>query len=91
MVDKLAMMAPAALSVLSDLMDDEETSPKNLLDAEKIILDRAGFVPPKASVAPTVGEKALHQITRVELIICPSIPCQVLAIPPSAPALARHQ
>jgi len=67
MVDKLAMMAPAAVGVLASLMDDEDASPKIRLDAAKTILDRAGFVPPKASDAPTVGERALHEMTRDEL------------------------
>ncbi len=67
MVDKLATMAPAALAVLSGLMDDEDASSKIRLDAAKTILDRAGFVPPKASDAPTVGEKSLHEMTRSEL------------------------
>ncbi len=67
MVDKLATSAPAAISVLSGLMDDEEASSKIRLDAARSILDRAGFVPPKASDAPTVGEKSLHEMTRTEL------------------------
>jgi hypothetical protein len=67
MVDKVALMAPAALTVLGDLMDDEESSAKIRLDAAKTILDRAGFVPPKASEAPTVGAKPLHEMTRDEL------------------------
>jgi short-subunit dehydrogenase involved in D-alanine esterification of teichoic acids len=67
MVEKLAAMAPAALVVLNDLMDDEDASPKIRLDAAKTILDRAGFVPPKASDAPTVGEKSLHEMSRDEL------------------------
>jgi hypothetical protein len=67
MVEKLAAMAPAALVVLNDLMDDEDASPKIRLDAAKTILDRAGFVPPKASDAPTVGEKALHEMSRDDL------------------------
>ena len=67
MVEKLAAMAPAALVVLNDLMDDEDASPKIRLDAAKTILDRAGFVPPKAMEAPMVGEKALHEMSRDEL------------------------
>ena len=67
MGDKLAAMAPAAISVLSGLMNDEDASPKIRLDAAKTILGRAGFVPPKASDAPTVGEKSLHEMTRDEL------------------------
>lgn len=67
MVDKLAAMAPAAVKTLSGLMDDEDASPKIRLDAAKTILDRAGFVPPKAMEAPMVGEKALHEMSRDEL------------------------
>ena len=60
-------MAPAAVEVLASLMDDEDASPKIRLDAAKTILDRAGFVPPKALEAPTVGEKSLHEMSRDEL------------------------
>jgi hypothetical protein len=67
MVDKVAVMAPAAVNVLSGLLDDEDATAKIRLDAAKTILDRAGFVPPKASEAPTVGEKALYEMTRDEL------------------------
>ena len=67
MVDKLATMAPAVVNVLSGLMDDVDASPKIRLDAAKTILDRAGFVPPKAPDAPSVGEKSLHEMNGSEL------------------------
>ena len=67
MVDQLTAMAPAAVEVLANLMDDENASPKIRLEAAKAILDRAGFVPPKAPEAPAVGEKALHEMSRDEL------------------------
>ena len=67
MVDRLAAMAPAAVGVLANLMDDEDASPKIRLDAAKTILDRAGFVPPKAPEAPVVGEKPIFEMSRDEL------------------------
>ena len=67
MVDKLAMAAPAAITVLSGLMNDEDASPKIRLDTAKTILDRTGFVPPKASDASSVGEKSLYEMSRAEL------------------------
>jgi hypothetical protein len=67
MVGELALMAPKALSLLCGQMDDEEASAKIRLDAAKTILDRAGFVPPKAPEATTMSEKSLHEMTRSEL------------------------
>ena len=67
MADRLATLAPSAVDVLSKLMNDNDSSPKNRLDAAKTILDRAGFMPPKASDAPGVGEKPLYEMNRSEL------------------------
>lgn len=61
-------LAAKAVAVLETVLDDEEAHPKLRVEAAKTILDRAGFIAPKASEpeAPFDG-KPLHEMTITEL------------------------
>jgi hypothetical protein len=58
--------APAAYRLLLKVVNDESVSARVRVDAGKALLDRAGFVPPKAS-APEGLEKAVTAMSRDEL------------------------
>ena len=62
------VMATKASALLERLVDDETASHRIRLDAAKTILDRAGFVPPKASEPEVVAEeKPVETMTIPEL------------------------
>jgi phage terminase small subunit len=65
---RLAMSAPMALAVIEELSSNADISPKVRLDASKALLDRAGFVPPRAA-ANNVGkiDTPLHEMSVDEL------------------------
>jgi hypothetical protein len=59
--------APLAYSVLVKFVGDEAVSPRVRVDAAKALLDRAGFVPPKAADQPDTAEKDLAAMSSDEL------------------------
>lgn len=61
-------LAPKAVEILAGILDDPTATPKIRLDAARAILDRAGYIAPKAQDADRAGEKALHELTREELL-----------------------
>jgi hypothetical protein len=65
---RLAMSAPMALAVIEELSSNADISPKVRLDASKALLDRAGFVPPRAA-SNEMGKLAppLHEMSVEEL------------------------
>jgi hypothetical protein len=65
---RLAASAPMALAVIEELSSNADISPKVRLDASKALLDRAGFVPPRAAVS-NVGkvDTPLHEMSVDEL------------------------
>jgi phage terminase small subunit len=65
---RLAMSVPMALAVIEELSSNKNISPKVRLDASKAILDRAGFVPPRAAANRIdEPEKSLHEMSLDEL------------------------
>jgi hypothetical protein len=58
--------APVSYRVLMKVVQDETVSPRVRVDAGKALLDRAGFVPPKAA-EPEGVEKSLSDMNRDEL------------------------
>lgn len=64
---RLAAAAPVALRVIERLVSDEATHPKIRLDAAKTILDRAGYIGPKAREADKSGDQPLHELSTDEL------------------------
>jgi hypothetical protein len=65
--DLLQHLAPRAVMVAAELMESTTASDKIRLDASRLVLDRAGYIAPKAAEAHTGAEKALHEMTREEL------------------------
>jgi hypothetical protein len=62
------MSAPMALAVIEELSSNENVSAKVRLDASKALLDRAGFVPPRAAAnGMEKPEKSLHEMSLDEL------------------------
>jgi len=59
--------APLAYSVLVKFARDETVSPRVRADSAKTLLDRAGFVPPKASEPVDASRKDLTEMTPDEL------------------------
>jgi hypothetical protein len=59
--------APLAYSVLVKFVGDEAVSPRVRVDAAKALLDRAGFVPPKAGEQLDTAEKDLSAMSPDEL------------------------
>lgn len=59
--------APAAVAYLVRLVKDEEASGKLRLEAAKALLDRAGFVAPKAADPERPGDKGLHDMSADQL------------------------
>ena len=64
---QLSEAAPIAVKTLLAMVADEDKPDRIRIDAAKTILDRAGYVAPKAADAPSGAEKALHEMTRDEL------------------------
>jgi hypothetical protein len=62
----LADSAPMALKTLKDLAEKAE-SEKVRADCARALLDRAGFVAPRATIAPGKDEKPLHEQSTDEL------------------------
>lgn len=60
-------LAAKAVQVLKDILEDEDASPRLRLDAAKTVLDRAGYVPPKAEEQDYSAEKDLTEMTVQEL------------------------
>lgn len=65
--EMLQALAPKAVMVAAQILDNDTTSDKVRLDAARLVLDRAGYVAPKAAEASTGATKALHEMTREEL------------------------
>ena len=63
----LQQLAPRAVMVAAELMESDTATDKIRLDASRLVLDRAGYIAPKAPEAQQIGEKALHEMTRQEL------------------------
>lgn len=59
-------LAPRALEVVAQLMDSGQTE-RIRLEAAKTILDRSGFIAPKATDGAENRDKELHQMSREEL------------------------
>jgi phage terminase small subunit len=59
-------MATKSAALLEKFVDDETVSARVRLDAAKTILDRAGYIPPKAAV-PEDDEKPMEEWSVVEL------------------------
>ena len=65
---RLAMEgAPLAYNLLVKVVSDDAVSSRVRVDAAKALLDRAGFVPPKASDPVDATEKDLSKMSRDEL------------------------
>lgn len=64
---KLVAVAPIALAVIERLVKDDTTPPKIRLDAARTLLDRAGFIAPRAIVDKATHELALHELSIGEL------------------------
>jgi hypothetical protein len=58
--------APIAYALLAEVVRDKAVSARVRVDAAKTILDRGGFVPPKAA-EPGGMEKAVTEMSRDEL------------------------
>lgn len=63
----LAEGAPLAFSRLYAILRDSKTAPKDTIAAARIIIDRAGFVPPSQSAGDHGGEKPLEAYSAEEL------------------------
>ena len=62
------VMATKATALLERVVDDEAQPMKLRVDAAKTILDRAGYVPPKAAEHETPGDrKPVAEMTEAEL------------------------
>jgi phage terminase small subunit len=59
--------APVAYSVLVKILRDENAASRVRVDAAKTLLDRAGFVPPRAPDPPGTTGKQLNEMSREEL------------------------
>jgi phage terminase small subunit len=59
--------APAALRLVYDVMRDEKADIKLRISCAKTVLDRAGFIPPKAKDESAFGNKAPSEMTAEEL------------------------
>lgn len=59
--------APAAVALLLRVMKDEEAGWRVRIEAAKTLLDRAGFVAPKAADPEKPGDKGLADMSRDEL------------------------
>jgi phage terminase small subunit len=64
---RLVSGAPLALRIVETLMKDETVSAKVRLDAAKTILDRAGYIAPKAKEGRSDTETPLHEMSTEEL------------------------
>ena len=51
-------LASKAVAVLASIIDDETAAPKLRLDAAKTVLDRAGYIAPKAAESPKPESEA---------------------------------
>ena len=60
-------MASKATALLDRIVDDESVSLRLRFDAAKSILDRAGYVPPKAAEPGEGGDKPLEEMSVQEL------------------------
>ena len=63
---QLQGLAPRALEVVAQLLEHGQTE-RIRLEAAKTILDRSGFIAPKASDGAENREKDLHMMSRQEL------------------------
>jgi phage terminase small subunit len=63
----LTKAAPAATRLLYDFMVDDTKADKIRLECAKTILDRAGFIAPKASENNSLDRKSLIDMTAEEL------------------------
>jgi len=63
---QLQGLAPRALEVVAQLLESGQTE-RIRLEAAKTILDRSGFIAPKASDGAENREKDLHTMSRQEL------------------------
>lgn len=64
---RLRNAAPMALSVIINLARSDKASDRVKLEAAKTLLDRAGFIAPKAADADPDGNKPLSEMTPDEL------------------------
>lgn len=62
-------LATKAVEVLEGILNDEQAAPKLRLDAAKTVLDRAGFIAPKAKERPPEGSarKSINSMSVAEL------------------------
>jgi phage terminase small subunit len=62
-------LATKAVEVLEGILNDEQAAPKLRLDAAKTVLDRAGFIAPKAEERPPEGSarKSINSMSVAEL------------------------
>ncbi len=60
-------LAPVALNTVADIMRDADAPARLRLDASRVILDRAGYVPPKAQDPGADGAGGLSGMTRDQL------------------------
>ena len=56
-----------AINRLSQILDDDTAEPKIWLDAAKVVLDRGGFVAPKAAEASSGSLKDMNEMSIDEL------------------------
>ncbi|MEP3248055.1 MAG: hypothetical protein ABJN40_05950 [Sneathiella sp.] len=56
-----------AVKVAGEILASKTATDKARLDAARLVLDRAGYVAPKAPEASKPGEKSLHELSRQEL------------------------
>lgn len=61
----IGKLAPIALNVLDACLSDE--NPKIRIEAAKTVMDRAGFIAPKAVENKEIFTKSLAEMTRAEL------------------------
>ena len=59
--------ASAAVALLGRVVRDEQAPLKIRVDAAKAVLDRAGFVAPKAPEPKMIGEKPIEEMSTAEL------------------------
>ena len=66
---KIQASAPRALELVLEIIENDTAPDKLRLEASKIVLDRAGYIAPKAPEHTASNEKALHEMSRDELAV----------------------
>jgi phage terminase small subunit len=67
MARRVTSLAPLGLSVIEALVRDTATPAKIRLDGAKTLLDRAGWIAPRATIDKTGADISLHEMTVSDL------------------------